>query len=451
MSPDPKFLYLSSQHAQALANIEFALLNRDSFVIISGEIGMGKTTLLNKVLSELNHDIVAARITHTTLSPVELLQSILVEFGIREFDDNKVRLLQQLRRFLEHQYQEDRQVLIMVDEAQNLTLDTLEELRLVSGIEFSSVKLVSIVLAGQPGLNDLLDSPQLTQLRQRARLRQHISPLSKPETYEYLRTRLELAGGKVDEIFSADSIAEIYAVTGGVPRLINTLCDTVLTGCCVENAKTVARKMVRRVIGELGWENGPDNMLSQAKSKNPPARLPASETHEEEQETHGWLVSTEASEPEIKIPITELPFILGRSIRNNYQLRNPDVSRRHLIIHADNGGLLIEDLNSANGTLLNGARIKTGHLNPGDLIQLGSTLFVFRGPPIALQTISATRKTRGLNHNFLCLIQIAITTKARSPQIIKTLHQLTGMHAADLSRGLKLVDETGDRKLSDVI
>jgi general secretion pathway protein A len=386
MSPDPKFLYLSSQHAQALANIEFALLNRDSFVIISGEIGMGKTTLLNKVLSELNHDVIAARISHTTIGPVELLQSILAEFGMHDFDDNKVRLLHQLKRFLEHQYQEDRQVLIMVDEAQNLSLETLEELRLVSGIEFGSVKLVSIVLAGQPGLNELIDSPRLAQLRQRARLRQHISPLSKAETHEYLRTRLKLAGGNSDDIFSGGSIDAVFQATGGVPRLINTLCDTVLTGCVVEDAKTVNKRMVQRVIHELGWGDNPN---SPNMTGSPPGIVPTpthysdSQSHEDSsQGAHGWLIeSASTGDDELKIPITQLPFILGRSVRNNFQLRNPDVSRRHVIIHENNDGLLIEDLNSANGTMLNGKRIKTGHLSPGDVVQLGSMLFHFRVSP----------------------------------------------------------------------
>jgi type II secretory pathway predicted ATPase ExeA len=390
MSPDPRFLYLSPQHAQALANIEFALLNRDSFVIISGEIGMGKTTLLNKVLSELNHDVVAARIAHTTLTPVELLQSILAEFGLREFDDNKVRLLQQLRGFLEHQHQEDRQVLIMVDEAQNLTLDTLEELRLVSGIEFSSVKLVSIVLAGQPGLNDLIDSPQLRQLRQRARLRQHISPLSETETYEYLRTRLELAGGSVDQIFAGDSIKEIFAVTGGVPRLINTLCDTALTGCCVENSGMVSADLIRRVIHELGWEKvAPDRAIPQPSPAPEPEAAPQGpataaddpDPSSEDEEPVGWLLSVPPDQDEIRIPVTKLPFIIGRSIRNDFQLRSPDVSRRHVMLHADNGDLLIEDLNSSNGTLVNGTRVKASHIRPGDVIQLGSQAFIFRISP----------------------------------------------------------------------
>ncbi len=385
MSPDPKFLYLSPQHAQALANIEFALLNRDSFVIISGEIGMGKTTLLNKVLSELNHDVVAARITHTTLTPVELLQSILAEFGLRDFDDNKVRLLQQLRGFLEHQYQEDRQVMIMVDEAQNLTMEALEELRLVSGIEFSSVKLVSIVLAGQPGLNELIDSPQLMQLRQRARLRQHINPLNEQETQEYLRTRLELAGGNLDDIFSPEGVAAIHAATGGVPRLVNTLCDTVLTGCCVENVHTVSAEMVHRVIDELGWNNDGQQRHRPTVPESTPGQQPPQGNTENRSQADaaplGWLVGAQLDLPEIIIPITELPFIIGRSVRNNFQLRNPDVSRRHVMIHDDNGKLVVEDLNSANGTMLNGTRIKAGHMRPGDLLSLGSTLFIFRDAP----------------------------------------------------------------------
>jgi type II secretory pathway predicted ATPase ExeA len=228
LAPDPRFLYITPQHSRAIANVRFALMKHDSFVVITGEIGTGKTTVLNAVLRELGPQYVTARLVHTTLTDIELLQSLLSDFGIPNYGAKKVQLLDELRAFFLEQHLAGRHVVIIVDEAQHLNPAALEELRLLSCIDTHDRRILSIVLTGQPSLDDVVDDPTLAQLRQRTRLRQRLRPLDQPDTAEYIRHRLKIAGGNADDIFAPESFPEIHRLTLGTPRLINTLCDTAL-------------------------------------------------------------------------------------------------------------------------------------------------------------------------------------------------------------------------------
>ena len=181
LSPDPAFLYLSKHHARAKAYMESTIWFTDGFVVITGEIGSGKTTLIETFLKELEKDVVVAQINQTQLSPTEFLQAVLVQFGFSPFKMKKAELLATLNKFLIEQYANGRKVLLIVDEAQNLSHKVLEEVRLLSGVETTKEKVLRIILAGQPELNDKLDSPELVQLAQRMRLRFHLTPLVQAE------------------------------------------------------------------------------------------------------------------------------------------------------------------------------------------------------------------------------------------------------------------------------
>ncbi|MDH4056956.1 MAG: AAA family ATPase, partial [Gammaproteobacteria bacterium] len=244
LAPDPKFIFMTDQHARAVANVRFALLNHDSFVIITGEIGIGKTTILNTVMEDLGPDYVTAKLVHTTLSHIELLQALLSEFGMPNYRKKKVMLLDTLRTFFLEQHRNGKHVVIIVDEAQNLSSSALEELRLLSCIDTSDRRIVSIVLTGQPSLDDLLDAPGLTQLRQRARLRQRLDAMLESETLDYIRHRMQIAGGNADEIFEPETLREIHRLTAGIPRLVNTLCDTALTACMVEGRRRLDLEVI---------------------------------------------------------------------------------------------------------------------------------------------------------------------------------------------------------------
>src|SRR5580692_9530781 len=228
LSPDPQFLYLSKQHARAKAYMESTIWFTDGFVVITGEIGSGKTTLIESFLQEVQRDVVVAQIGQTQVSVVDFLQAVLVEFGFTPFKMKKAELIATLNAFLVEQYAAGRKVLLIVDEAQNLSLKVLEEIRMLSGVETTKEKVLRIILAGQPELNQKLDAPELEQLTQRVRLRFHLQTLSEAETHSYIQHRLEVAGAGDRELFAADTYPDIFRYTGGVPRLINTLCDTAM-------------------------------------------------------------------------------------------------------------------------------------------------------------------------------------------------------------------------------
>ena len=228
LSPDPQFLYLSKQHARAKAYMESTIWFTDGFVVITGEIGSGKTTLIESFLQEIQRDVVVAQICQTQVSVVDFLQSVLVQFGFSPFKMKKAELIATLNQFLVEQYSAGRKVLLIVDEAQNLSLKVLEEVRMLSGVETTKEKVLRIILAGQPELNQKLDAPELVQLAQRVRLRFHLGTLSATEMQAYIHHRLEVAGAGDRQIFAEDTYAQIYRYTGGVPRLVNTLCDTAM-------------------------------------------------------------------------------------------------------------------------------------------------------------------------------------------------------------------------------
>jgi len=253
LNPDPKFLYLSKMHARAKTYLDFAVWNRDGFVVITGEIGSGKTTVLNSVLTVLNRDVNIAKIHQTQLDENQLLHSILYEYGLKTKETGKVNLINILNNYLISQNQKNQKVLLVIDEAQNLSAKGLEELRLLSGLETDSTKLINIILVGQPELRDMLDSSELEQLAQRIRLRFHLKPLPKEEIKDYILYRLKQAGSKNQELFEDEVFSYIYRYTGGIPRLINVLCDTALIVAYADNLRVISVPVLKEAIKELQW------------------------------------------------------------------------------------------------------------------------------------------------------------------------------------------------------
>ena len=244
LTPDPQFLFASKQHARAKAYMESTIWLADGFVVITGEIGSGKTTLLQSFLAELEDDVVYAVVSQTQLTPTQFLQAVLTEFGFKPFNKRKVELLDMLNMFLIEQYSSGKKVVLIVDEAQNLSRKVLEEVRLLSGIETHKEKVLRIILAGQPELRETLDSPSLKQLVQRIRLRFHLGPLDRQEMREYIEHRLEVAGSEGQQLFDDDCFDTVHRYTGGVPRLINTLCDTAMTAAYVDEQPVVTEAIV---------------------------------------------------------------------------------------------------------------------------------------------------------------------------------------------------------------
>jgi general secretion pathway protein A len=252
LTPDTDFLYMSPSHSRAISYMEYAVFNQEGFVVITGEIGSGKTTLIQKLLSDMDENINVAKIFQTQLDEVEFLQAVLVEFGMNPFSAKKVELLNMLNQFLVESYMNKRPVVLIVDDAQNLSKRVLEEICMLSGVETQKEKILHVILVGQPELNKTLESPDMEQLLQRISLRYHMRALTDIETQNYIVYRLKIAGLEKN-VFDSDVFDLIYKYTGGIPRLINTLCDTSLTCAYADNDKVVSQSVVETAVEELQW------------------------------------------------------------------------------------------------------------------------------------------------------------------------------------------------------
>jgi len=364
LTPDPEFLYWSKQHARAKAYMESTIWLADGFVVITGEIGSGKTTLLRSFLSELDDDVVSAVVSQTQLTPTQFLQAVLTEFGFKPFNKPKVELLDMLNMFLIEQYSNGKKVVLIVDEAQNLMHKVLEEIRLMSGIETHKEKVLRIILAGQPELKSTLDSPNLKQLVQRVRLRFHVGSLDDRDTREYIKHRLAVAGRDAAELFEEDTYDVIYRYSGGVPRLINTLCDSALLCAFADNKLTVAFDDIMTAVAELDWKEhesitGRYNQLQQVTDR----LVDNGHVAQVEVRTDGERVSVQS------LPLGRI--IIGRSPDNEIYLKSKFVSRHHAQLVSDRDGCIVEDLNSTNGVFVGEKQIKRHRLQDGDVITLG--------------------------------------------------------------------------------
>lgn len=257
LTPDSHFLYLSGGHMRAKAYMDYTVWKRDGFVVITGEIGAGKTTLIHKLLSEVEGDVKLIRIFQTQLDEVEFLQAMLVELGFEPGnlkDHGKVELLSLLNTYLLESYAEGKHVVLIVDEAQNLSPKVLEEIRMLSGLESEKEKILNIILVGQPELNDTLSRPDMEQLVQRIRLRFHVGALSEEETWEYIVHRLKVAGCAEGNVFEKAVLPLIYKYTGGIPRKINILCDTALICAFADSVRRVDEAVMQDAVSELQWQ-----------------------------------------------------------------------------------------------------------------------------------------------------------------------------------------------------
>jgi general secretion pathway protein A len=379
LSPDPAFLYLSKQHARAKAYMESTIWFTDGFVIISGEIGAGKTTLIETFLHELQKDVVVAQINQTQLTPTGFLQSVLVQFGFTPFQMKKAEALATLNEFLIEQHAAGRKVMLIIDEAQNLSNRVLEEVRMLSGIETTKEKVLRIILAGQPELNEKLNSPDLMQLAQRVRLRFHLTALSDAETSAYIDHRLEVAGSHGRRIFDADAYPIIHSFTGGVPRLINTLCDTAMLAAFNENRDTVTAADVGAAAHEMQWTEHASRFNrayshgiteEAAAAAAAAAAVPVAPVAEPVAILARIFVAHEG-ETFLERELKPGRIVIGRTADNDIQIDSAFVSRHHCQITTSYETCMIEDLNSTNGIYVQSKRVRKYNLNDGDVVQIG--------------------------------------------------------------------------------
>ncbi|MBI4432608.1 MAG: AAA family ATPase [Candidatus Omnitrophica bacterium] len=252
LTSNPSFLYLSRRHKEAMSSLLYGIKERAGFIEITGEIGAGKTTLCRALLNQLDKKTKTAFIFNSNLSGTQLMQTIVEDFGIQTPKKDKGSLFSELNRFLIEQLSAGNNVVLIVDEAQNLSTRILEQIRMLSNLESENEKLLQIILVGQPELRDKLESRNLRQLRQRITIRYHIQALDSEEIPFYIQHRLHQAGANGSgPLFEREAHDEIFKYSGGIPRLINSVCDKALLMAYVFETRTITADIVKKSISEI--------------------------------------------------------------------------------------------------------------------------------------------------------------------------------------------------------
>lgn len=251
ITPDPRFLYYARHHREAYDHLMYGITQRKGFIELTGEVGSGKTTLCRALLASLGDDVRTALILNPTFSEIELLRAMLNDFGLSPPYGDRLSYVECLNAFLLDNYHQGVNVALLIDEAQDLTPEVMEQVRLLSNLETDQHKLIQIVLCGQPELKKRLNLPELRQLRQRITVRYYLPPLTLDETEEYISHRLRIAGPASQVSFSASAVKSVQRYAQGCPRLINAVCDNALLAAYVHGEQGVSASCVKKAIRQL--------------------------------------------------------------------------------------------------------------------------------------------------------------------------------------------------------
>lgn len=270
LNPDLDIFYASSGHRKAYSYLEFGLGKKEGFIVVTGDIGAGKTTLIEHLFANLeDDDLYTARLSSSQFNSADMLTIVAHELGLEKQHHNKAETILLINSFLGHCIKENKRVLIVVDEAQNIPIDALEELRMITNFHVRGISPVQIFLLGQPEFRDMLNTANLEQLRQRVVARYHLGPLSEDEVKEYILYRLDtvtIEASSSKTIFEEETFSTIFQTTGGIPRIINSLCDRTLMYCYLEDKESISLDDLNHVIDELKEErfygtNNPEHEL----------------------------------------------------------------------------------------------------------------------------------------------------------------------------------------------
>jgi general secretion pathway protein A len=252
--PDPEFMYLSRSHKKALTYLDYGIRERAGFILLTGDIGSGKTTLIRNLLNKNYEHVTLAKVFNTRVTSEQLLAMINDDFGLNVAGKDKVSLIRDLNDFLLEQYAAGKHPILIIDEAQNLAADLLEEIRMLSNLESSHSKLLQIILVGQPELRETLAAPELLQLRQRISINCHLKALSREEMAEYILHRITVAGNGEALEFPVKTLDLVFQYSRGIPRLVNIICDFLMLAAFAEEVTSVSLEMAHDVLGDLDFE-----------------------------------------------------------------------------------------------------------------------------------------------------------------------------------------------------
>jgi type II secretory pathway predicted ATPase ExeA/pSer/pThr/pTyr-binding forkhead associated (FHA) protein len=382
-NPDARYLYLSKGHARAKAYMESAVSTADDFVVITGEEGLGKTMLINAFRLELDKRLVVAHLTQAPISTNEFLQALLEQFGYIPFRGNKAALLATVNTYLAEQRTAGRKVLLLIDEAQNLAPPLLEQLRALVVTEPGQESPLRVILVGQPALNQQLDTPELTELAQRARLRFHLTALTPDQTHGYVVHRLAIAGSHGREIFQPGCFEVIDRYTDGAPRLINSLGDAALGIAGADGRDQVSPDDVEAAALTLqlpalaerfATHDAPPaaEAAPEAAAAAPPSPSPAPLAKDLTGPRIARLRVMSAGQLLVEHPLRVGRMMLGRASDADLQIDDRTVSRHHCQIISNEFLSVIQDLNSTNGVYVKDHRVRRHNLSDGDVVVLGS-------------------------------------------------------------------------------
>lgn len=268
LTPDPQFLFLSRVHKRALTYLNYGIVDNSGFILLTGEVGAGKTTIIRTLLKQIPQEIKIARVNNTKVSSDQLIAMINEDFGLDTKGKDKTQMLAELTEFLIKEYAGGGRSMIIIDEAQNLSADLLEEIRLLSNLETDKSKLLQIILIGQPELNATLSRRELEQLRQRIAVNTYISNLNRAETEEYIKHRLKVAGNANAVTFEEGVMDAIYDFSKGTPRLINILCEFTLLAAFVDEKRVIDTELVKEIIRDLVNEK-PETRAAALRAQTP--------------------------------------------------------------------------------------------------------------------------------------------------------------------------------------